>query len=69
MATRLETKLKNLPTKPGVYLFRDERGEPLYVGKAKSLRPRVRSYFQEGTSDTRTTIRQLPERVAEVQTR
>ena len=39
-------KLKGLPAKPGVYLFRDEQGEVLYVGKAKSLRPRVRSYFQ-----------------------
>src|SRR5438067_5606814 len=67
MSKRLEEQLKNLPTKPGVYLFRDERGEPLYVGKAKSLRPRVRSYFQEGTSDTRTTIRQLPDRVADIE--
>jgi excinuclease ABC subunit C len=38
----------------------------LYVGKAKSLRPRVRSYFQQ-TADTRATIRQLPERVADVE--
>ena len=37
-----------LPTKPGVYLFRDGRGQVLYVGKAKSLRARVRSYFQAG---------------------
>jgi len=37
-----------LPTKPGVYLFRDGRGQVLYVGKAKSLRARVRSYFQSG---------------------
>ena len=39
--------LKTLSTKPGVYLFRDERGSVLYVGKAKSLRARVRSYFQK----------------------
>jgi excinuclease ABC subunit C len=37
-----------LPTKPGVYLFRDARGQVLYVGKAKSLRARARSYFQPG---------------------
>ncbi len=61
---KLEDKLKALPAKPGVYLFRDARGEVLYIGKAKSLRPRVRSYFQAG-SDTRTAIAQLPERVAD----
>jgi excinuclease ABC subunit C len=66
MPTRLEEQLKGLPAKPGVYLFRDERGEVLYIGKAKSLRPRVRSYFQASPSDTRATIRSLPERVADV---
>ncbi|HEX3267018.1 MAG TPA: excinuclease ABC subunit UvrC [Gaiellaceae bacterium] len=66
MSNRLEEQLKALPAKPGVYLFRDERGEILYVGKAKSLRSRVRSYFQ-ASSDTRATIAQLPERVADVE--
>src|SRR6266542_2597738 len=47
MVPRLETQLKALPAKPGVYLFRDKGGDVLYVGKAKSLRPRVRSYFQQ----------------------
>jgi excinuclease ABC subunit C len=64
--SKLEDKLKSLPAKPGVYLFRDERGDVLYVGKAKSLRPRVRSYFQAG-SDTRTAIAQLPDRVADLE--
>ena len=63
---KLEDKLKALPAKPGVYLFRDARGEVLYIGKAKSLRPRVRSYFQAG-ADTRTAIAQLPERVADLE--
>jgi excinuclease ABC subunit C len=62
----LENRLRTLPTKPGVYLFRDERGEVLYVGKAKSLRSRVRSYFQQ-TLDTRSTIRQLPDRIADLE--
>jgi excinuclease ABC subunit C len=44
----LAEQLKNLPDKPGVYLFKDGRGRLLYVGKAESLRDRVRSYFQSG---------------------
>jgi excinuclease ABC subunit C len=67
VSTRLEAQLKQLPAKSGVYLFRDERGEVIYVGKAKSLRPRVRSYFQAGGGVGRATIRQLPERVADVE--
>jgi excinuclease ABC subunit C len=63
---KLEDKLKALPAKPGVYLFRDARGEVLYIGKAKSLRPRVRSYFQ-ASADTRTAMAQLPERVADLE--
>src|SRR5213595_3233698 len=66
MASRLENQLKALPARPGVYLFRDKAGEVLYIGKAKSLRPRVRSYFQQG-SDTRATIRGLAERVADIE--
>ncbi len=45
----IEQQLKGLPAKSGVYLFRGERDDVLYVGKAKSLRPRVRSYFQTKT--------------------
>jgi len=49
-----------------VYLFRGADGEVLYVGKAKSLRPRVRSYFQR-TGDGRAQIQLLPGRVADVE--
>jgi excinuclease ABC subunit C len=49
-------KLDALPVSPGVYLFKDKKGAVVYVGKAKSLRSRVRSYFQEGTSDNRYFI-------------
>lgn len=49
MATPLiEARLAALPSSPGVYLFHDAGGRILYIGKAKSLRSRVRSYFQPG---------------------
>jgi excinuclease ABC subunit C len=43
----IKTKLENLPTKPGVYLMKDVSGRIIYVGKAKSLRNRVRAYFHD----------------------
>ncbi len=43
----LQRKLDNLPSSPGVYQFRNSDGTIIYVGKAKNLRSRVRSYFQE----------------------
>jgi excinuclease ABC subunit C len=66
VSERVQGQLKALPTKPGVYLFRDADGEVLYIGKAKSLRSRVRSYFQR-TTDGRAQIRTLPDRVADVE--
>lgn len=60
-------KLKGIPARPGVYLFRDATGDVLYVGKAKALRPRVRSYFQAGRGDTRSSIPSLVERIADVE--
>lgn len=44
-------KIRTLPTQPGVYLYKNAAGEVIYVGKAKSLRARVRSYFQEGVGE------------------
>src|SRR6476659_960514 len=64
--SRVENQLKSLPAKPGVYLFRDADGDVLYVGKAKTLRSRVRSYFQK-TTDGRPQIQSLPARVADVE--
>src|SRR5204863_8333870 len=63
---RMQARLKTLPARPGVYLFRDGDGRVLYIGKAKSLRPRVRSYFQQ-SGDTRAQIGQLPGRVADIE--
>ncbi len=47
MNPSLSEKAEGLPNQPGVYIFKDGEGRPVYVGKAKSLRQRVRSYFQE----------------------
>jgi excinuclease ABC subunit C len=66
MGERVQEQLKGLPAKPGVYLFRDQGGDVLYVGKAKTLRSRVRSYFQS-SGDSRIAIRALPERVADIE--
>lgn len=49
----MEAKVRQLPAEPGVYLFKDSEGRILYVGKAASLKDRVRSYFQV-TSDPKT---------------
>jgi excinuclease ABC subunit C len=46
----LEDKISSIPTEPGVYLYKDSKGKIIYVGKAKSLRHRVRSYFQDSRS-------------------
>lgn len=44
---KLLEQIKNIPNKPGVYIFKDSSGQIIYVGKAKSLKSRVRSYFRE----------------------
>ena len=50
----LQDQLKSLPTRPGVYLFKDVGGEVVYVGKAGSVRPRVRSYFSASNPSPKT---------------
>ena len=52
MNTGLNEKIKNIPTKPGVYQFKNNAGEIIYIGKAKNLRTRVRSYFQKNKYQT-----------------
>ena len=52
----LEEKLQNLPDEPGVYLMKDQAGHIIYVGKALSLKNRVRSYFQKGSKGEKTEI-------------
>lgn len=55
---------RDLPTDPGVYIFRDVSNEILYVGKAKSLRSRVRSYFSK--SDLPIKTRQLVSKIRSI---
>ncbi len=62
---RLEDKLEAVPPRPGVYLLKDRAGGVLYVGKAKSLRSRVLSYFRGG--DGRFQIEFLVRKVADVE--
>ena len=62
------SKLETLPTASGVYLFRAPGGEVLYVGKALSLRSRVRSYFQAQTNDTRAFIARLSVELGDIET-
>ena len=62
---RIEEQLESLPAKPGVYLFRSAKGTVLYVGKAKSLRSRVRSYFRGG--DSRLGLDRMVSRVEEIE--
>ena len=50
-----QDKLKNIPTKPGVYQFKNKDGDIIYIGKAKNLRNRVRSYFQKNKYQTPKT--------------
>ena len=63
----IDAKLEALPTRPGCYLFIDGEHRVVYVGKAKSLRSRVRSYFHDG-SDTRYFIPILRDVVTDLET-
>ncbi len=52
----IEEELKRLPDKPGVYLMKNKNNEVIYVGKAKVIKNRVRSYFQKGQNHNKKTI-------------
>jgi excinuclease ABC subunit C len=64
LTTPSEFKSSDIPTKPGVYLFKDEDGKILYIGKAKSLRQRVRNYFSNNYQPTKT--RKLVSRIRNI---
>jgi excinuclease ABC subunit C len=63
----LETKLANLPDQAGVYLFKDQSGAVLYIGKAARLADRVRSYFLRGADHTPKTAL-LVSQIADLET-
>ncbi|HEY2888091.1 MAG TPA: excinuclease ABC subunit UvrC [Candidatus Limnocylindrales bacterium] len=68
MTPELEATLRKLPDRPGVYLMKDGRGVVLYVGKAQSLRNRVRSYWQKQSPYGEVhRIRSVIDRVADVE--
>ncbi len=69
MTPDLEATLKKLPDRPGVYLMRDARGEVVYVGKAQSLRHRVRSYWQKAATGPLEghRIRSVIDRITDVE--
>jgi excinuclease ABC subunit C len=64
---RLEQKIKNLSTNPGVYLFKDKKGTILYVGKAGNIKHRVNSYFQKPAGKDLKTLAML-EKVTNIDT-
>ena len=66
-ALTLREKVDALPDRPGVYLYRNAARELLYVGKAKSLRQRVRSYFQPGAQHAPRTVNLVAE-IADLET-
>lgn len=65
--TSLEEHIQGLPPNPGVYLMKDKEGNVIYVGKAKNLRNRVRTYFGK-SGDARYSLRFLMPKVHQVET-
>ncbi|MCD6384576.1 excinuclease ABC subunit UvrC [Candidatus Sumerlaeota bacterium] len=62
----LELRIDNFPSSPGVYIMKDAKGNPLYIGKAKNLRQRIRAYFQPSSGDQRLSIPFLRHRIHDV---
>ena len=57
MNTKLQNKLKELPTTPGVYFHKNSSGQIIYIGKAANLRNRVKQYFQASRNrDSKTQL-------------
>lgn len=67
MEEALRQKLETLPAEPGCYLMKDRAGEIVYVGKASSLRSRVRSYFDAGRGDGRLFVALLDDLLGDIE--
>lgn len=65
--TTIDDKLQTLPSKPGVYLFENDKSEVIYVGKAISLRERVRSYFQKLGSTVSPKVKVMVEHISDLE--
>jgi excinuclease ABC subunit C len=63
---RLESRLREIPPEPGVYLMRDRQSQLLYIGKSKKLRSRVRSYFRD-SQHLSPRIAMMVQQVAEIE--
>jgi excinuclease ABC subunit C len=63
----LRRKIDDLPAEPGCYLMKDREGTVVYVGKAASLRSRVRQYFDRGSADDRIFIPLLPDLLGDLE--
>ena len=66
MTSIKQNQIKQIPTKPGVYFFKDVDNEIIYIGKAKNLRNRVRSYFQKSKHQSAKNI-SLIKRISNVE--
>ncbi len=64
---KIQKILKSLPSSPGVYLMKGSKGETLYIGKAKNLKSRVRSYFNK-SSDSRYSVKFLITKTKDIET-
>jgi excinuclease ABC subunit C len=67
MDAALRNTLDELPAEPGCYLMKDRQGEVVYVGKASSLRSRVRSYFDAGRGDDRLFVPLLEDLLGDIE--
>lgn len=61
---KIKTIIRTLPDKPGVYQFLDEKDKVIYIGKAKSLKKRVSSYFSKDTGQSGKTKEEKSRKIA-----